>query len=512
MAATPGVEPGISIKLLCAETASASIYAIACGATAIGMCVSAPPAGLILVDPHAAHAEVLHQAVRAAGRLVEGQARQRGWPARGYYTNRPPSASGTCPDGTPGAAAVSAYLSLDRAALEQPGGLQALGLHLDRDELWYVWFGAAHPRIDAGLEPPAAVARATAHAVDQLVPGMLALEPDLDPVSAGPGPSGWGGGWASELAFTVRDEERGITVPSLIIGRGGVSRSLWRAISRTGYVLCNGLPVPADRRLLPGDRVEVVLPAAERTAIQPEPAPLVVVYEDQDLLIVDKPPGVLTHPAHGRVSGTLGNWVLAYLEGSGGQAVVRPVSRLDRGTSGLVAFARTRYAHQALARQRVGGGFRRDYLAITAAGQSGSSALRLPDEFTITEPIVSPPGHPERYATPRPATTAVRVLGRLPQGWLVTASPRTGRTHQVRQHLTAKGLPLYGDASYGGPAWPAAQERLALHAWQLSFTHPVTGAPLLVRARLPQDMRRLLSQLRRSPKDAACDEGETLDV
>ncbi|MDP2873565.1 MAG: RluA family pseudouridine synthase [Bacillota bacterium] len=278
-------------------------------------------------------------------------------------------------------------------------------------------------------------------------------------------------------------------------------RALSRQIMRCGYLLCNGQPVTVRQAVSEGDRLTVLLPAADSN-VAPERGPLSVLYEDSDLLVVNKPPGQLIHPARAEARGTLANLVAGHLADAGAPATPRPVGRLDRGVSGLSIWARTRYAHAVLAAERASGQLTREYLAITGPGDSRRAA------GVTSERVASPSFDPARYTVPRPARTLWRVLARWPGGNLVLVKPETGRTHQIRQHLASIGLPLYGDTLYGGDARTGIR-RPALHAWRAGLHQPVDGRLLCVRAPLPPDMRRLAGLLaaaggrgRSQPNDA----------
>jgi 23S rRNA pseudouridine1911/1915/1917 synthase len=238
-----------------------------------------------------------------------------------------------------------------------------------------------------------------------------------------------------------------------------------------------------------GSEIIALAPPAPSGSVVAEPGALAIVYEDQSLLAVNKPPGMLVHPARGRGSGTLANLVAAHLQTQGLSAVVRPTGRLDRGTSGLVIFAKTRHAHYSLSEQGHKGLRRRTYLALC-----GPAAVSRGDVLHIDAAIVSPPTDSHRYRSPRAAQTEARVLARYPAGVIVQVELATGRTHQIRQHLAGAGWWLWGDWLYGGRDGPI--DRPALHAWRAEFAHPVHGTRVALHAPLPPDMRALLRWFR----------------
>lgn len=318
------------------------------------------------------------------------------------------------------------------------------------------------------------------------------------------------------LRWEVTPAESGQTVFQVLRGRFGLSRGLLRRLKREEGVLLNGRPAFLSARVAPGD--VLALRGLERSSpvVTPEELPLEVVYEDQDLLVVNKPAGMVAHPAHGHLSGTLANAVAFHVArerrgnpqdgGAGGGestcctagwAAARPgvhlLNRLDRGTSGLVLVAKTPLAWNLLGGPRQH--LERRYLAVV------HGAVRE-DQGRIDLPIGPLPGHPVlRAVSPagQPATTLYRVLRRWPRASLLALQPLTGRTHQLRVHLAALGHPVVGDPFYAPPALnaPFAHliDRQALHAAAVRFTHPRTGEPLTLTAPLPGDLRALVQAL-----------------
>ncbi len=231
--------------------------------------------------------------------------------------------------------------------------------------------------------------------------------------------------------------------------------------------------------------------------LTPEPQPLQIVFEDEHLLVINKPPGLTVHPGAGRPSGTLANALIAHLPAvrSVGPPL-RPgiVHRLDRDTSGLLVVAKTAPALAALQRKVAAREIERRYLALVLG--------TLPqDAGTVDAPIGR---HPHRrtkmavVAGGRPATTRYHVVERLPGATLVEARLVTGRTHQIRVHFASLGHPVLGDAVYGRRALrlPAAPARQMLHAYRLAFDHPFTGARMTFAADLPEDFAGALARLR----------------
>lgn len=258
----------------------------------------------------------------------------------------------------------------------------------------------------------------------------------------------------------------------------------------------NGHPVKPSRRLAFGDEVEIALPdLPPRRELAPEEMPLSIVYEDDWLLALDKPPGLVVHPAHGNREGTLMHGLLWRAEGG-----YRPhlVSRLDQGTSGLILVAKAPEVHAALQRQRM----EKDYLAVVY-GRTGLPKGRI--DLGILRDPADPRRRMASRTEGRPSATLWERLAEAEIS-LLRCRLLTGRTHQIRVHLQAARMPIVGDPVYGAPeGWkgiedPALAEtcrdfpRQALHAWRLGLTHPVTHEPLEVRAPLPPDLAELLSK------------------
>jgi len=208
--------------------------------------------------------------------------------------------------------------------------------------------------------------------------------------------------------------------------------------------------------------------------------PLDILYEDADLLVLNKPAGMAVHGGYDRGEPTVANALAAYL---GPDAVFHPVNRLDRGTSGVMLVARSGYVHDRLRRVLHTDGFRRTYLAV-ACGTG------LPPRGTIDLPIArADDGSTRRIPAPggQPSVTDYTVLAERDGCTLLRVTPRTGRTHQIRVHFAALGHPLLGDALYGGDASRLA--RPALHSAAADFTQPVTGQSLHITAPIPRDLR-----------------------
>jgi 23S rRNA pseudouridine1911/1915/1917 synthase len=279
-------------------------------------------------------------------------------------------------------------------------------------------------------------------------------------------------------------------------------------------------------RITPGTELVLTLPQPEPIAAAPEAIPLAIVHEDAHLMVVDKPAGLVVHPAPGAPAGTLVNALLHHagerLSGIGGR--IRPgiVHRIDKDTSGLLVVAKTDAAHQGLQAQFKAHDLERRYLAVVH-GVPDPAEARLRHlagigwepggVLRIEGAIGRHPGDRKRMAVlsqgGKAAVTRARVLERFAGVALVECRLETGRTHQIRVHMSFAGHPLVGDAVYGrrrGSGLVDAFPRQALHAASLGFVHPVTGTAMRFEAPLPPDMAGLVETLRRSGTTAAFNE------
>jgi 23S rRNA pseudouridine1911/1915/1917 synthase len=287
-----------------------------------------------------------------------------------------------------------------------------------------------------------------------------------------------------------------------------LSRTRAAALIAEGAVQVDGEARKPGYRVREGDRVSVRVPVPRPPAAYlPEPIPLDVLYEDADLIAVNKPAGMVVHPAPGHFSGTLVNALLAHcpdLGGIGGELRPGIVHRLDKDTSGVLVAAKTAAAQEHLAAQFKKRSVQKTYLAL-AKGRFGE------DSGKIDLPVGRHPTARKKMSTrsrrPRSADTRWRVKERLAGAALLEVAIRTGRTHQIRVHLAAVGRPVAGDPVYGGrkkksgasPAECLLAEagRQMLHAWRLGIVHPSTGQQMTFEAPLPEDFRELLEKLRR---------------
>jgi 23S rRNA pseudouridine1911/1915/1917 synthase len=278
-----------------------------------------------------------------------------------------------------------------------------------------------------------------------------------------------------------------------------LSRARLQALIDDGHVWVDGGVPKASRRLAGGEEILLEIPPPAPETLAPEAIALSVLYEDDDVLVIDKPVGMVVHPGAGHLTGTLAAAVLAHAPGTAGVGGPRRpgvVHRLDKDTSGLLVMAKTARAYEALTAQLAARTVTRRYRAVVHGRVKA-------DEGVVDAPIGRHPRDRVRMAVvPRGkrAVTHYAVLERFSHFTELDLRLETGRTHQIRVHMASLGHPVAGDELYGGRAprapLPIPLPGLALHAEQLAFVHPVTGSRLEFASPLPSRMERFLSQLR----------------
>jgi 23S rRNA pseudouridine1911/1915/1917 synthase len=286
------------------------------------------------------------------------------------------------------------------------------------------------------------------------------------------------------------------------------SRAQIQRYIREGFVLLNAAQAKGGAKVREGNRISGQIPAPTVSEVAPEELPIQFLYKDEHIVVVNKPPGMVVHPAGRVTSGTLVNALLFHvrdLQGVGG--VVRPgiVHRLDKGTSGVMVVAKNDLAHEALVRQFKGRVVKKIYLALVYGRMEAN-------EGVVTAPMGRHLTDRKRFSLrtrqPKEALTQWLVKERFEGITLVQVSPKTGRTHQIRVHMSSIGHPLVGDPLYTKKRWLDQIEdprlraqikalgRQALHASFLSFRHPATGEPVEFTAPMPADMEAILEALR----------------
>ena len=278
----------------------------------------------------------------------------------------------------------------------------------------------------------------------------------------------------------------------------GLSRSYIQKCIKEGQALVNGAPGKANYRLRVDDEVSFSIPEAVEPEIAAENIPLSILYEDGDVLVVDKPKGMVVHPAPGHYSGTLVNAVLYHCKGqlSGINGVLRPgiVHRIDRDTTGSLIICKNDLAHQTIAAQLKAHSLNRSYRAIV-------HGVVAEEEGTVDAPIGRDERDIKRMAVNpkngKPAITHYRVLERFREHTYIECRLETGRTHQIRVHMTSIGHPLLGDEVYGTRKTPFHLEGQTLHAYMLGFQHPASAEYVEVTAPLPVYFQKLLEILKK---------------
>ena len=315
----------------------------------------------------------------------------------------------------------------------------------------------------------------------------------------------------SELVVSPGDE--GERLDSYLASHSQISRSALQRLIEDGCVTVNGSPVRPSHKVKPGDVIWYSVPPPKPTHIVAEELPLDIIYEDDDLLVINKPKGMVVHPAPGAASGTLVNALIAHCKLAAVGGVERPgiVHRLDKDTSGLIVVAKNDTAHHSLQKQIQARTAERKYLALVWGNPRFEQAV-------VDAPIGRHPVDRKKMAViqspayrSRVALTDLRVLERFGPMTLIEAGLRTGRTHQVRVHAAYAGHPVVGDPVYSGSRrlesgqreFVAAVNRLigelrgqALHAYSLSFEHPRTGKRLEFTTPMPEEMESLVTYLR----------------
>ena len=291
---------------------------------------------------------------------------------------------------------------------------------------------------------------------------------------------------------------------------GDLSRSQLKRLITGADVLVNGKPVRPSYMIDPGEKIEITIPGPEPIKAEPEDIPLDIVFEDESLIVLNKPPGIVVHPARGNLRGTLVNALLHYSNSlSSGSDEFRPgiVHRLDKGTSGLIMIAKNDSIHAAITNKFMSREIKKEYIAIIwdkmqeKKGEIDETVGRSKRDRTKMAAGVDG----------KPALTRYSVDVEMDFTSLLTLRPVTGRTHQLRVHLSHLGRPIFGDAAYGGRGRMAGMvtperrkvavkaldliSRQSLHASRLTLEHPVTGKEIEFFSPLPEDFRSALEQL-----------------
>jgi 23S rRNA pseudouridine1911/1915/1917 synthase len=320
--------------------------------------------------------------------------------------------------------------------------------------------------------------------------------------------------WGKHFSIVVSSKDRGRRIDQFLSETDlNLSRSQAKNLIEKNYVLLNQRTTKPGARLKAGDIVSGTFPKPKPLSLKPEPIPLSILYEDSSIIVIDKPQGMVVHPAPGNLSGTLVNALLYHCKDLAGiNGILRPgiVHRLDKGTSGVMVVAKDDEAYHQLTKQFKNRTVEKVYLAI-AYGKFGQ------EEGLIDSSIGRHHSKRKRMSirTKKGMTAITRwkIVERLDGFALLEIFPQTGRTHQIRVHLSSMGHPLLGDPIYGRKGKPGAirdsllkecvkrMGRQALHALQLGFNHPQTGERVKFVSPIPQDMREVLECLRAKTKN-----------
>ncbi|MCT4620204.1 MAG: RluA family pseudouridine synthase [Marinisporobacter sp.] len=291
------------------------------------------------------------------------------------------------------------------------------------------------------------------------------------------------------LTFQLDEETSGLSLKEVLYDQMKLSSRLVRKAKRKKNIRVNGNKISFHAILRRGDLVEVIM-EEEPNQFEPENIPVEVVYEDVDLLIINKQPGIVVHPTRRHPTGTMANAIVHYMRETGKSFKIRFVNRLDRDTSGLVIVAKNPYTQQELSKQMQENKVEKIYLSVVKGiveEEKGTinKSIGRPDEDDIRRKV---------YAEGQPSITHYNVITRLHNATVIRVKLETGRTHQIRVHMSHIGYPLIGDELYGYVD-ESLIKRQALHAEKLIFNQPRTNERIEVVAPIPKDIKELIEKL-----------------
>ena len=302
---------------------------------------------------------------------------------------------------------------------------------------------------------------------------------------------------ASILEYKIKEEDSGRKLRDYLKSALTLSTRLIRGAAADGRIKVNGQRVKLNYVIKAGDILNIEVSKDEDQNIEPEPMELDIVFEDEDIIVINKPPFTVVHPTRRHQSGTLANGVLYHFRSKGENCIVRLVSRLDMDTSGLIVIAKNQYSHMFLAMEMEKNKFEKGYTAV-AWGEIS------PKQGTINKPIYKPEDESiKRIVDERgqESITHYEVKESIGEASLVKLLLETGRTHQIRVHLSHLGHPIIGDTLYGRGEEEELIKRQALHASHLGFTHPRTKELIKLSCDLPEDIKNLIKSLKEREQD-----------
>ena len=303
----------------------------------------------------------------------------------------------------------------------------------------------------------------------------------------------------NSVTYCVSEEECGLRIDRYLAEKNAdLSRSYIQKLLKNQEISVNGIPVKANYKVQQEDQILLTVSELTEPDILPEDIPLDILYEDEDLMVVNKPKGMVVHPSAGHLSGTLVNAILYHCQGhlSGINGIMRPgiVHRIDMDTTGAILVCKSDFAHKDLAKQLKEHTIKRRYRAIVSGNLKE-------DTGRIEGPIGRHPIDRKKmainYKNGKDAVTHYQVLERFGNATYVECRLETGRTHQIRVHMASKGHPLLGDQVYGSARNPYHLQGQALHAMILGFVHPRSGEYMEFEAPLPEYFIKLLEKLRK---------------
>ncbi len=298
----------------------------------------------------------------------------------------------------------------------------------------------------------------------------------------------------NKLIFIVKEINHNIDIKDYLKEVENLSGRFVRKAMRDGRIFVNGEKVIKKHKLAENDLIEIYMQEDEQQDIEPEDMNIEIVYEDSDIIVINKRPGLVVHPTKNHPTGTLSNGILYHFKKNGEKSIVRLVNRLDRDTSGLIIVAKNQFSHMRLAADMGKDSFKKIYIAVVHGKiEKKQGIINLPiykeEESESIKRIVDDRG--------QESITKYKVLEELSKSSIVKLELETGRTHQIRVHMSYLEHPLYGDSLYGnGEEEKEYIERQALHAYKLEFPHPRTGEILKLKCNLPKDIENLIEKLK----------------